>query len=131
MNVALQLRGRADSKVPDWNLVRAYPWLQTTFYARHPPQKVGKRNCKELETLAIALDHLQEGEFAQLGDTLMQRFKATIESITSETWAMAQHQELIPSEDVTLTNPTERRLLAKAEQQSQALKAALESGRRR
>jgi hypothetical protein len=82
---------------------------------------------RELRTLAEAIDLLLRGDVAQVGDLLMQRFKA-IEATTGDMpWAVAQHLELIPQSQVTALADEERAAAASIELRESRLRAAVGS----
>ena len=58
---------------------------------------LGRRNERELRTLAEALDLLLSGRTLEAGDILMARFTSVELAATGEDWSIAQHLELIPS----------------------------------
>jgi hypothetical protein len=96
-------------------------YLQTVFCQRFPGDVVGLRTSREMRTLAEALDTLLEGNLPRLGDILIQRFKALESSVVDGGWALARHQELIPSADAGLASVAERSLAARLEMQRQRL----------
>ena len=78
-----------------WRDQRVGAYLNQVLFTQHSQEKLGLRNVRELVTLAEAIDLLMEGQFAAVGDVLMQRMKA-VESSVTDGWQMASHQELIP-----------------------------------
>eukprot|EP00959_Pyramimonas_sp_CCMP1952_P107174 2240653-Pyramimonas_sp.AAC.1 len=50
--------------------IRGY--LQAAVFGHHPIHSVGERTVRELQTLAAALDLLEDGSLASVADTLMQ-----------------------------------------------------------
>jgi hypothetical protein len=93
--------------------VRQY--LNTIYFAAHPVEKVGLRNARELQTLALALDEIGNGRLPQAADVLMQRFKAVEVACSEGSWSLAQRLELLPPHAVGLASVNEQRLAAKAE----------------
>ena len=96
-------------------------YLQTVFCQRFPSDVVGLRTSREMRTLAEAVDTLLEGNLPRVGDILIQRFEALESSVVDGTWALARHQELIPSADAGLASVAERSLAARLEMQRQKL----------
>ena len=90
-------------------------YLITVLFARHSEQSIGVRSSRELRTLALVLDLLQEGNLAGVGDVLVQRWKAVETSIVEGGWTLARHQELIPAQEVGLSSEAERRVVARCE----------------
>ena len=88
-------------------------------------QKLGKRDTRELETLATCLDHLTAGRLDSLGDVLMQRFKAVETASRDQSWVLAQQQELIPSHELGVSTPREAEVAAKQAQNRVRLMKAL------
>eukprot|EP00974_Lingulodinium_polyedra_P098946 9590582-Lingulodinium_polyedra.AAC.1 len=56
----------------DESPVRLMGYLTAIVQGRHPPDKMGVRNARELETLAQCLDLLAEGRLQEVADILMQ-----------------------------------------------------------
>ncbi|CAK0908265.1 unnamed protein product [Prorocentrum cordatum] len=54
--------------------IRGY--LQALVFGHHPFHSVGERAVRELQTLAAAMDLLEDGSLASVVDALMQRFRA-------------------------------------------------------
>ena len=73
-----------------------------------PPQKMGVRNLRQIQTLQLALDCLLNGDLGMVGDVLMQRFKAIEGSMVDGGWELSRRMELIPSATVSATTPEER-----------------------
>ena len=71
---------------------RVVQYLTSTLGGR----PLGRRNERELRTIAEALDLLLEGRALEAGDILMGRFSSVELSASGEDWAVAQHLELIP-----------------------------------
>ena len=74
-----------------WAGQRVGAYLNQILLATHPPQKVGLRMLRELQTLSITLDHLLAGRLAQATDTLTQRFKACETALLENGWQTARH----------------------------------------
>jgi hypothetical protein len=108
---------------------QASAFLHQVVYVRYPPAVMGLRNSRELETLALIIDHLMNGRLAALGDVAMQRFKAVQTSVRDGNWQTARHQELI-EDDNLLTNDREQELSVRAELRAQKLRGQLDSVRR-
>ena len=104
---------------------QAVNFLLSIFHGTHPPEKVGVRNCRELRTLAEAIDGLTRGDLPAVGDLLMQRFKALTESVNDGSWSVARRLEVIPDTRVSLASLDERRSAAKSELLNSRLDDAL------
>ena len=76
---------------------------------------MGVRNERELRTLALALDHVLAGRFANAMDVLVQRFKAVESSSSEGGWAHSRHLELLPEGRVTAISPQEREAMIRQE----------------
>ena len=88
--------------------VKAEVFLNTIFFAQYPEEKLGPRNVAELRTVARTMDKLAEGELGQLGDTLMQRFKALMQvAADGGNWSLAKHLELVPAQKGALASEEE------------------------
>jgi len=75
---------------------------------------LGRRDRQELQTLAQCLDHLACGRLAPLGDILMQRFKAVETAVSTKSWEIAPHMELVQAGDgAGVTSQREQELAAK------------------
>ncbi|CAE7622693.1 Rpl30 [Symbiodinium sp. CCMP2592] len=85
----------------------------------------GLRNAREIVTLSTSLDLLLSGQFARLGDVLMQRLKA-VESSLTDGWGVAKHYELIPPSKPAITADKERDFAAKAALRAAKLKESLQ-----
>ena len=91
---------------------RTLAYLNSIFHGRHPPAEVGPRTCKEMRTLALAIDSLARGELPQVGDLLMQRFKALEMAVGDKSWAVASQLEV--AEDLPgLTTMEEKQAAAR------------------
>ena len=75
---------------------------------------MGVRNSRELETLALVLDKLLDGDAVGGMDVLSQRFKAIEHVLNAGSWNTASHLELIEM-DEGLASLEERQLLQKRE----------------
>ena len=62
---------------------------------------LGKRNEREMRTLAESLDAILAGDLGRAGDILMQRFRACEINLLDGDWEMAQHLELIPPHQIS------------------------------
>ena len=90
-------------------------YLQAILFGKHPVEKVGPRNAKELRTIAEGLDHLASGRLPELADLLMQRFKALEQAVHDGHWTLASHLELVEDVGTTLAGPEEQRDAARSE----------------
>ena len=98
----------------------------------HVAQKMnlGRRDRQELQTLAQCLDHLASGRLAPLGDILMQRFKAVETAVSTKSWDIAPHMELVePLDGTGVTSAKEHELAAKMTLKDGQLRTMLDRGR--
>jgi len=98
----------------------------------HVAQKMnlGRRDRQELQTLAQCLDHLASGRLAPLGDILMQRFKAVETAVSTKSWEVAPHMELVDAMDgAGVTSAKEQELAAKMTLKDAQLKSLMDRGR--
>ena len=103
MSRYLAARGEAMVEEPGSGKVVSY--LHQILLPQFP--KTGIRSHRELVTLATALDLLLDGKLGMLGDLLAQRFKAIEASLAADgNWAVARHQELIPTQASLSTKPS-------------------------
>ena len=102
---------------------RVLAYLTSVFHGRHPPSEVGLRTSKEMRTLARALDALAAGQLPQVGDLLMQRFKALETSVADKSWAVASGIEVV-DETEGLATREERAEAAKTIMLKQKLEEA-------
>ena len=102
-------------------------YLQSVLLAKYPLEKLGARSARELRTIAVALDHIDNGRLPQVADLLMQRFKALEQAAHDGHWGVAQQLELAPELRGTLATEHEQRAAARAEH----LRYKLEEARRR
>ena len=59
---------------------------------------LSRRDRREMDTTALALDMLAQGKTAEAGDILVQRLKAVETANRSGSWEVAQQLELIPNQ---------------------------------
>ena len=83
-------------------------------------QHLDEEGERELQTLARSLDLLSKGSLPQLGDTLMQRFKALEMKARTGDTKIARHVELIPAESISAMGQRESEIATSCE--SRALK---------
>ena len=102
----------------------------TTVLQQARRGEIHLRSQRELRTLAESLDHLLSGRLAQLGDMLMQRFKAVEETTGGTPWEVARHLELTPHQDVGAASQQELRWAAQAEMEHGRLARHLDKGSR-
>ena len=102
----------------------AYRYL-TTLVSAAQGLRLGERDQRELQTLAICCDHLARGNTAGLGDTLMQRFKAVESSVNHKTWDYSKHLELVPEAHFQATSMKEQEQAAKMTIRESQLQGAL------
>ena len=102
----------------------ALQYMTTILQATRGAQ-LGKRDTRELRTLATALDFLAAGRVECLGDLLMQRFKSV--ELTSKDGALdiGLAHELLPRDDVTATSTRELHLASKAALHAKKVREAL------
>ena len=120
------LADRADDIEADqrWKGQKITAYLHQVLLVTNPPQKIGLRMLRELQTIAVTLDHLLSGRLPQATDTLMQRLKACEMSLTEGGWTTARHLEITPS-SASLVQAEERELAAKQEIRSLKLKESM------
>ena len=97
-----------DTQLP----ARTLSHLVSIFHGRHPPEQVGVRSGREMRMLALAIDALLEGRPPQVGDILMQRFKALEMSVAEKSLDLASHLE-ITDKTGGLTTPPEKQAVAR------------------
>ena len=121
------LADRADDAEADqrWKGQKITAYLHQVLLVTNPPQKIGLRMLRELQTIAVTLDHLLCGRLPQATDTLMQRLKACEMSLTEGGWTTARHLEIIPPSSASLVQAEERELAAKQEIRSLKLKESM------
>eukprot|EP00435_Cladocopium_sp_Y103_P031877 s1304_g8.t1 len=107
-----------------WRGQRISAYLNQVLLSAHPPQKIGLRMLRELQTVSITLDHLLAGRLAEATDTLIQRLKACEMSLAEGSWSMARHLEIIPPAAASLVQAEERELASKQELRSMKLRDA-------
>jgi len=98
----------------------------------HVAQKMnlGRRDRQELQTLAQCLDHLACGRLAPLGDILMQRFKAVETAVSTKSWEVAPHMELVQAADgAGVTSQREQELAAKMTLKDAQLRTMMDRSR--
>ena len=120
-----QEAGEADLSNPRWKGQRVLAYLNQIMFVTHPPVKMGLRTSRELQTLAIALDHLLSGQLPQATDILIQRLKALEASLQEGGWHTAKHLEIIPPQNASLTREDEREMATKSELKMIKLRAAV------
>ena len=102
-------------------------YLTAIVLGHHTPDKIGLRSMRELQTLARSLDLLEQGSLAELGDLLMQRFKAIEQSLADGNWAIANEMEIVPEALPTLASANEQQVAARAAY----LRSKLDAAKRR
>ena len=103
----------------------AYRYL-TTLVEVAGGMNLGRRDRRELQTLAVCLDSLAAGKLNEVGDILMQRFKAVETASSSKSWELAQHLELVPGGCTLSTTTREQEVAAKLMLRDAALQAQLQ-----
>ncbi|CAK0793447.1 unnamed protein product [Prorocentrum cordatum] len=86
--------------------IRGY--LQAVVFGHHPIHSVGERAVRELQTLAAAMDLLEDGSLASVADTLMQRFKALEMALNDGNWYIANELEVVEGIRPTLASRDEQ-----------------------
>ena len=87
------------------------------------PAHLQPRDQREMETLVAALDMLCHGDLAQLGDVMMQRFKAIEVGVRDKAKTdLSRHRELLPRDDIGVTSTREREIAAKLELRGRKLR---------
>ena len=77
-------------------------------------QPLGRRDSRELQTLATALDLLSSGELERMGDVIIQRFKALEASTHDVPYRVSNQFELCHPDDAHATTTQEREAAARA-----------------
>ena len=75
-------------------------------------QPLGRRDSRELQTLATALDLLSSGELERMGDVIIQRFKAIEASTQDVPFRVSNQFELCQPDDAQATTTQEREAAA-------------------
>ena len=122
--LTIRTGGTEEEASRSWRDQRVGAYLNQVLFTQHSQEKLGMRNVRELVTLAEAIDLLMEGQFAAVGDVLMQRMKA-VESSVTDGWQLASHQELIPPAKATLSTNLERSFVVKQALQSKKLEESI------
>ena len=81
----------------------AMVYVNSVLFPTLGREKMGLRNSREAQTIAMAVDHLLRGSAAGAMDVLAQRMKARERAISDGNWNTARWFELIPTGDVQLT----------------------------
>ena len=89
------------------------------------------RNTREIQTVSWVLDLLVMVELAQLGNVLMQRYKALEASVSDGGWHLARHYELIPPTIASTLTPSEQDAAARLALREAKLRGALEDAKRK
>ena len=84
------------------------PYLHTIFHGRYTEKDCGPRDSSEMRLLAECIDALMGGELPQLGDLLMQRFKALQSHVINGDWAQANQLEVGTKMPIELTTLEEK-----------------------
>ena len=105
--------GATDTEVIKDIAGRAVSYLNAIFLGTHSPDQIGLRTTQEMRLLAESLDALAAGKLPQLGDLLMQRFKALEMSVVDKGWSLASQLDItkMPS---GLTSEDEKMVAAKS-----------------
>ena len=122
--LTIRTGGTDEEASRSWRDQRVGAYLNQVLFTQHSQEKLGLRNVRELVTLAEAIDLLMEGQFAAVGDVLMQRMKA-VESSVTDGWQLASHQELIPPAKASLSTNLERSFVARQALQSRKLEESI------
>ena len=92
-------------------------------------QQLSQRNERELRTLATGLDALAGGRLAELGDVMMQRYKAVEMASQENNWDVAQRLEVIPDARPSALSTEERHAAANHEMSELKLHKLMDSSR--
>ncbi|CAK0845909.1 unnamed protein product, partial [Prorocentrum cordatum] len=98
--------------------------LHAVVFGHHPIHTVGERTVRELQTLAAAMDLLEDGSLASVADTLMQRFKALEMALNDGNWYIANELEVVEGIRPTLASRDEQ----ESARRSAMLRRRLEEG---
>ncbi|CAK0868119.1 unnamed protein product [Prorocentrum cordatum] len=77
--------------------------LLTIYLPQNPAQQIGVAACREMRTLAEAIDFLLQGKIPQAPDILTQRLKAAQVAVGDGRWGAAKWLELAPAKDEPTT----------------------------
>ena len=88
-------------------------------------KELGRRNERELRTLAMALDAMLMPNYLLAADTLMARFTAVEMSLTDSNWAVSQHLELIPKQSAGVASERARAQAAREESTAAKLRRSV------
>ena len=99
-------------------------YFKSVRQGAHPAAAVGARTNHELEMLAQAIDNLLRGELPELGDLLMQRFKALQVGVTSG-WKLGEQLELQDKKDLSLAGNDEMREAVRSRLRTQNLEEGM------
>ena len=123
-------RVQEEDQEEEWTGRRMMAYLNQGVLVQHPPNVMGVRNHRELTTLGRAIDLLLQGHLGELGDLLVQRFKAIETAMSDQSWSSARHQELIPAQAASLTTEPERKKAAQMELRQSKLRDMVAKGKK-
>ena len=118
---------KVGAPVDSEEVAKVMTYLQSVFFAEHPPKEIGPRTTSEMKTIAAALDALGAGSSPELGGVLMQRLKALEQSALAGSWRVTKRLELVPIHQV-LASVSGRRAAARDELLGSKLKEAGKKG---
>ena len=87
--------------------------------------RMNVRAARELRTIAKALDLVATGRHPEAADVLAQRYKALELQMADQTWARAQHLELLPPEGASLIDKDESLMATKEQSLDMKMKGAI------
>ena len=126
----LVARGGVDEQAAARLAPMMVTYLRTVWATSHKAGEVSMRNSAELEVLAESMDALLSGNLEQLGDLLMQRFKA-VQVAGTHGWKLAGELDLSNKGDVTLVSPEEMAAAADARRRALKLEEAVSKASQR
>lgn len=91
-------------------------------------ERMNIRAARELRTIAKALDLVATGRHPEAADVLAQRYKALELQMADQTWARAQHLELLPAEGASLVEKDESLMATKEQSLDMKMKGSIFRG---
>ena len=100
-------------------------YINSIWHGAHPVSEMGVRSTREMKTIGSALDALLSGELAEVGDVLMQRLKALVQSHKDGHWQVAQHLELVDAKGIGATSAEELNEACRAQLAAHKIREAI------
>lgn len=86
-------RSEMDSSEQKWRGQKVQAYVNQVMFTAMPPARLGLRTAREVQTLAVSIDHLLSGRLPQATDTLVQRLKALESASQDGDWRLARRLE--------------------------------------